>query len=90
MKKYFDTVMLMPPKKKILFYSVHSVNIHMLRPNDRKTHANCRIVGADRGGVGAKHRKYIYIFFMLAEQIIKNITLNYKVLFFLKGNFSTK
>ena len=81
MKKYFDTVMLMPPKKKILFYSVHSVNIHMLRPNDRKTHARCRMVGS---GVarGERAQSIGNAFFLDRDQIIKNITLNFRVLFF--------
>ena len=44
-----------------------------------------RVVGVDRGGLGTKHRKYV---FHGRDQSIKNISLNYTVL--LKGNYSIK
>ena len=58
----FETVMLMWPKffLKLCHSTVHSVNIHIIRPNDRKTHARCKVVGMDTGGLGAKHRKCFF------------------------------
>ena len=40
------------------------MNIHIIRPNDRKTHARCKVVGMDTEGLGAKHRK---CFFFMVE-----------------------
>ena len=34
--------------------------IHIIRPNDRNTHARCKVVGMDTGGLGAKHRKFFF------------------------------
>ena len=44
LKKHFETCMLMSPKNIfILCHStVHQVNIHIIRPNDRMTHARCK------------------------------------------------
>ena len=46
--------------KKLCHSTVHSVNIHIIRPNDRKTHARCKVVGMDTGGLVAKHRKWFF------------------------------
>ena len=64
LKKHFETVMLMWPKNifELCHSTVHSVNIHTIRPNDRKTHARCKVVGVDTGGLGAKHRKCFFFF----------------------------
>ena len=40
--------------------TVHSVNIHITRPNDQNTHARCKVVGMATGGLGAKHRKCVF------------------------------
>ena len=88
LKKHFEIRMLMSPENVfILCHStVHPVNIHIIRLNDRKTHARCKLgISGQGGGVGTKHRK---CFFHGTDQIIKKITLNYIVL--LKGNFSIK
>ena len=87
--KHFETSMSMLPKNIYLLChsTVHPVNIHIIRPNDRKTHAvpDVKVVRVDRGGVGTKYRK---CFFHGRDQSIKNITLNYTVL--LKVNYSIK
>ena len=63
---------------------VHSVKIHIIKANHRMTHARCKVVGVDRGGVGAKHRR---CFFYGRDQIIKNIALKYTVLLFWREIF---
>ena len=44
LKKHFETGMLLLPKNIILLCNstVHPVNIHIIWPNDRKTHARCK------------------------------------------------
>ena len=43
-EKAFETGMLLLPKNILLLCdsTVHPVNIHIIRPNDRKTHARCK------------------------------------------------
>ena len=63
LKKHFETVMLVWPKKilTLSFYSTFSeYSYNKLRPNDRKTHARCKVVGMDTGGLGEKHRKCFF------------------------------
>ena len=42
--KHFETSMSMLPKNIYLLChsTVHAVNIHIIRPNDQKTHARCK------------------------------------------------
>ena len=71
LKKHFQTVMLMGPKKifTLSFYSTfQSVNIHIIRPNDQKTHVRCKVVGMDTGGLGAKHRNFFFFFMVESTQ----------------------
>ena len=44
LKKHFETGMLMLPKIIYLLchFTVHPVNIHIIRPKDRNTHARCK------------------------------------------------
>ena len=59
--KHFETVMLMWPKKFLIlsFYSTFSEYSYN---KARKTHARCKVVGIDTGGLGAKHRKCFFFF----------------------------
>ena len=83
LKKHFDIGILMSPKNMLIFChsTVHPVNIHIIRPNDRKTHARCKCCMSGQRGSSIGNALYIHG----RDQIIKNITLNYTVL--LKGNF---
>ena len=47
--------------------TLHPVNIHIKRANDRKTHARCKSGRSGQRGVGTKHRKC----FSRGNQIIK-------------------
>ena len=87
LKKHFETGMLLLPKNIFLLCdsTVHPVNIHIIRPNDRKAHARCKSGRSGQGGVGTRHRK---CFFHGRDQSIENITLNCTVL--LTGNYSIK
>ena len=51
-----EAVMLMPPKNIFTFCrsTVHPVNIHIIRPNDRKTHAKCKRGTSGQRGSGYK------------------------------------
>ena len=53
LKKHFETSSLMLPRNiHLLCHStVHPVNIHIIRPNDRKMHARCK-----RGQRGSGHK----------------------------------
>ena len=56
LKKHCETGMLMLPKNIfILCHStVHPVNIHIIRPNDRKAHARCKRGTSTQRGSGHK------------------------------------
>ena len=70
----------MLPKNFFFLLCHSSLNIHVIKPNDRKPHVDVKVVGVDK-----KHRK---CFFHGRDQSIKNMTLNYTVP--LKGNYSIK
>ena len=55
-KKHFLTGMLMLTKNiSILWHStLHPVNIHIKRPDDRKTHARCKSGRSGQRGIGHK------------------------------------
>ena len=56
LKKHFEIRMLMSPENVfILCHStVHPVNIHIIRLNDRKTHARCKLGISGQGGEWAQ------------------------------------
>ena len=56
LKKHFETGILMSTKNIfILCHStVHTVIIHIIRPNDRKTHARCKSGRSGQRGSGHK------------------------------------
>ena len=58
--------------------TLHPVNIHIKRPNARKTHARCKSGrSGQRGGVGTKHRKC----FFHGNQIIKYFVVHIVVIY---------
>ena len=57
------------------------MNIHIIRPNDRKTHARCKVEEMDTGGLGAKHRKCF--FFMVKRTQFALLKGNYKIMLLL-------
>ena len=67
------------------------MNIHIVRPNDRKTHARCKVVGMDTGGLGAKHGKCFVFFFMVEStqfcsfegKLYNNVIIKYFVIILL-------
>ena len=56
LKKHFETGMLLLPKIIFLLCdsTVHPVDIHIIRPNDRKTHARCKSGRSGQRGSGHK------------------------------------